>query len=165
MCVCFYQAEGINVFHIFPGKHNIMLGLPISTYRMFLWRNKKNICTDSPFVPFFQELSNSCTNTTTNNNDDNNNNNIIMIIMIMIIIKIIMIITATYFNHTNCMLCSYRSIIELNSLYFSFQVHTCHISHCEIKSRRIWPIWKAIPIKISNLTEFSDHFTTEFMKK
>ena len=43
--------------------------------------------------------------------------------------------------------------------------HICHISHCEIKSHRIWPIWKAIPIKNSNLTEFSDHFTTDFMKK
>ena len=42
--------------------------------------------------------------------------------------------------------------------------HTCHISHCEIKSHRIWPIWKAIPIKNSNLTQFSDHFTTDFMK-
>ena len=45
------------------------------------------------------------------------------------------------------------------------QWHTCHISHCEIKSHRIWPIWKAIPIKNSNLTEFSDYFTTDFMKK
>ena len=44
-------------------------------------------------------------------------------------------------------------------------VHTCHISHCEIKSHIIWPIWKAIPIKNSNLTEFSDHFTVDFMKK
>ena len=44
-------------------------------------------------------------------------------------------------------------------------VHTCHISHCEIKSHRIWPIWKAIPIKNSDLTEFSDHFTIDFMKK
>ena len=26
-------------------------------------------------------------------------------------------------------------------------IHTCHISHCEIKSHIIWPIWKAIPIK------------------
>ena len=34
------------------------------------------------------------------------------------------------------------------------RVHTCHISHCEIKSHRIWPIWKAITIKNSNLTEF-----------
>ena len=42
--------------------------------------------------------------------------------------------------------------------------HTCHISHSEIKSHRIWPIWKAIPIKNSNLTEFSDNFTTDFMK-
>ena len=25
--------------------------------------------------------------------------------------------------------------------------HTCHISHCEIKSHRIWPIWKPIPIR------------------
>ena len=44
-------------------------------------------------------------------------------------------------------------------------LHTCHISHCEIKSHRIWPIWKAVPIKNSNLTEFSDHFATDFMKK
>ena len=43
--------------------------------------------------------------------------------------------------------------------------HTCYISHCKIKSHRIWPIWKAIPIKNSNLTEFSDRFTTSFMKK
>ena len=26
-------------------------------------------------------------------------------------------------------------------------LHTCHISHCEIKSHRIWPIWKPIPIR------------------
>ena len=25
--------------------------------------------------------------------------------------------------------------------------HTCHITHCEIKSHRIWPIWKPIPIR------------------
>ena len=37
--------------------------------------------------------------------------------------------------------------------------------HIERKSHRIWPIWKAIPVKNSNLTEFSDHFTTDFMKK
>ena len=28
------------------------------------------------------------------------------------------------------------------------RTHTCHTSHCEIKSHRIWPIWKAIPIQI-----------------
>ena len=33
------------------------------------------------------------------------------------------------------------------------------------KSYRILPTWKAIPIKHSNLREFSDHFTTDFMKK
>ena len=25
--------------------------------------------------------------------------------------------------------------------------HACHISHCEIKSQSIWPIWKPIPIR------------------
>ena len=35
------------------------------------------------------------------------------------------------------------------------------ISHSEIKSHRIWPICKAIPIKKSNLTEFSDKFFEE----
>ena len=25
--------------------------------------------------------------------------------------------------------------------------HTCHISHCEIKSHRIWPIWKQVPVR------------------
>ena len=25
--------------------------------------------------------------------------------------------------------------------------HACHTSHCEIKSHRIWPIWKSIPIR------------------
>ena len=44
-------------------------------------------------------------------------------------------------------------------------IHICHISYCEIKSHRIWPIWKAIPIKDSNLAEFSDHYTTVCMKK
>ena len=29
----------------------------------------------------------------------------------------------------------------------SVQIHTCHISHCEIISHRIWPIWRAVPIK------------------
>ena len=28
----------------------------------------------------------------------------------------------------------------------SRRYHTCHISYCEIKSHRIWPIWKPIPI-------------------
>ena len=28
----------------------------------------------------------------------------------------------------------------------SSNYHTCHFSHCEIKSRRIWPIWKPVPI-------------------
>ena len=32
--------------------------------------------------------------------------------------------------------------------------HTCHISHCEIQSHRILPIWKAIPLKNSNLQNF-----------
>ena len=26
-------------------------------------------------------------------------------------------------------------------------IHACHISHCEIKSHRIWPIWKPTPIR------------------
>ena len=30
----------------------------------------------------------------------------------------------------------------------------------EIKSHRIWPIWKQIPIRFSNVTEFSDHLKT-----
>ena len=34
-----------------------------------------------------------------------------------------------------------------------------------MKSHRIWPIWKPIPINFSNLTEFSDHLTTHFMEK
>ena len=33
---------------------------------------------------------------------------------------------------------------------------TCHTSCCEIKSHRIWPIWKAIPIKI----QISQNFQT-----
>ena len=45
-----------------------------------------------------------------------------------------------------------------------YQKHTCHISHCEIKSHRIWPIWKPIPIRLSNLTEFSDHLTTHLWR-
>ena len=59
------------------------------------------------------------------------------------------------------------SLVYSKGLWFLFigLHHTCHISHCEIKSHRIWPIWKAIPIKNSNLTEFSGHFTTDFMKK
>ena len=32
----------------------------------------------------------------------------------------------------------------------SGQIHTCHISHCEIKSHRIWPVWRAVPIKNSD---------------
>ena len=34
-----------------------------------------------------------------------------------------------------------------------------------IKSQRILPIWKPIPIRIFNLTEFSAHLKTHFMKK
>ena len=33
----------------------------------------------------------------------------------------------------------------------STSLHTCHISHSEIKSHRIWPIWKPIP-KLLRLT-------------
>ena len=40
-----------------------------------------------------------------------------------------------------------------------------HFSHCEIKSHRIRPIWKPIPLRFSNLTEFSDHVTTYYMEK
>ena len=43
--------------------------------------------------------------------------------------------------------------------------HTCHTSHCEIKSHRIWPFCELIPIRFSNLTEFSDHLKTHFIKK
>ena len=43
-------------------------------------------------------------------------------------------------------------------------IHTRHISHCEIKSHRIWPIWRAVPIKIQ-ITEFSDHFATDFYEE
>ena len=38
-------------------------------------------------------------------------------------------------------------------------LNTCHISHYETKSNRIWAFWKSIPIRFSNLTEFSDHLT------
>ena len=31
--------------------------------------------------------------------------------------------------------------------------HTCHTSHGEIKSHRIWPIWKAIPIKKNQISQ------------
>ena len=40
-------------------------------------------------------------------------------------------------------------------------LNTCHIS----KSNRIWAFRKSSPIRFSNLTEFSDHLTTHFMKK
>ena len=38
-------------------------------------------------------------------------------------------------------------LISQNIGYPKMNYHTSHISHCEIKSHRIWPIWKAIPIK------------------
>ena len=41
-------------------------------------------------------------------------------------------------------------------------MHTCHISHCEIKSHRIWPIWKAIPIKKNQI---SQNFQTILQQK
>ena len=44
-------------------------------------------------------------------------------------------------------------------------LNTCHISHYETKSNRIWAFWKSSPLRFSNLTEFSDHLTTHFMKK
>ena len=46
----------------------------------------------------------------------------------------------------------------LNYLTMLYQGHTCHISHCEIKSHRIWPIWKAIPVKKLKSQRISDHF-------
>ena len=33
---------------------------------------------------------------------------------------------------------------------FGYNMHTCHISNCEIKSHRIWPIWKPLPIRFFN---------------
>ena len=41
----------------------------------------------------------------------------------------------------------------------------CHISHCEIKSHRIWPIWKAIPMKNSNLCGFVSFLHEKKKKK
>ena len=43
--------------------------------------------------------------------------------------------------------------------------HTCHTSHCEIKSHRIWLFWKPNPIRFSNLKEFSDHLKHTFYKE
>ena len=36
-------------------------------------------------------------------------------------------------------------------------LNTCHISHYETNSNRIWAFCKSIPIRFSNLTEISDH--------
>ena len=72
----------------------------------------------------------------------------------------------THYNHPNRMI-----PVSTNKIHsgpccskLTMLLHTCHISHCEIKSHRIWPIWKSIPIKKSNLTEFSDHFTTDLWR-
>ena len=48
--------------------------------------------------------------------------------------------------------------------WYGFILHTCLVSHCEKKSHRIWPIWKPIPIRFSNLTEFSDNLTAHFRR-
>ena len=43
-------------------------------------------------------------------------------------------------------------------------VHAGHVSHCQIKSHRNWPIWKAIPIKNKShriLTPFHKRFYEE----
>ena len=52
-----------------------------------------------------------------------------------------------------------------NNIFASVVLQTCQTSHCEIKSPRIWPFWKPIPIRFSNLTEFSDLLKTHFVKK
>ena len=44
-------------------------------------------------------------------------------------------------------------------------LHTGYTSHCEIKSHRIWLFRKPIPIRFSNLTEFSDHLRNTFYKE
>ena len=44
------------------------------------------------------------------------------------------------------------------------QTHNCMAIHA-IKSHRIWPIWKTIPIRIFSLTDFLDHLKTHFLKK
>ena len=46
-----------------------------------------------------------------------------------------------------------------------FQNHTCHTSHCETKSHRILAFWTPFPIRFSNLTEFSYHLISYFLKK
>ena len=58
----------------------------------------------------------------------------------------------------------WSQIFTLSHIH-GYVCHTCHISLCEIKSHRIWPIWKPVPIRLSNLTDFSDHLTIHFMKK
>ena len=46
-------------------------------------------------------------------------------------------------------LCIYlkQYCILLKTLNGILGIHACHISHFEIKSHRIWPIWKQIPIR------------------
>ena len=43
--------------------------------------------------------------------------------------------------------------------------HTCHISHCEIKSHRIRSIWKPIPIRFFKSHRILDHLTIHLMEK
>ena len=44
-------------------------------------------------------------------------------------------------------------------------MHTCHISHCEIKSHRIQPIWKLIPRRIFKSHRISRSIYKRFYEK
>ena len=51
------------------------------------------------------------------------------------------------------------------TLLFSFLQHTCHTSHCEIKSHRIQPIWKPIPWRIFKSHRISWYIYKRFYEK
>ena len=50
-------------------------------------------------------------------------------------------------------------------LVFHRKQHTCHISHCEIKSHRIWSIWKAFPIKNIQFSKIFRPFYNRFYEE
>ena len=95
---------------------------------------------------------------------DNNNQCIILklqLSFVMINVQVMLVLLISFYSLIFARFCNKYVLI----LLFLFVYITHVMSHTEIKSHRIRPIWKPIPIRLSNLTEFSDHLTTYLMKK
>ena len=61
-----------------------------------------------------------------------------------------------------CTLLGNNIFLCVNTVWLSKTIiRTCRTSHCEIKSLRLWPIWKPIPIRFfKSLRIFSPFYNT-----